>query len=127
MQLWLLSDCIQHCQERPGDPSLQDYAAEQCCKYLINTSNGVITELSYWRLLCRAFKNDTPRPPVTTITEDCMQVNYTNLELRLPAWRQFLRDIFHEAVVILDHDLLFDISSLKAYPTSSLRNDLNYP
>ncbi len=127
MQLWLLGHCMQHCQDASAGPNLQDYAVEQCRQHLVNTSSGAIAELSYWRLLCKASKNDTPRPPVTTVTDDCMQVNHANLELRLPAWRQFLRDIFYEAAGILDHDLLFDISSLKAFPASSLRDDLNHP
>ncbi len=124
MQLWLLGHCIQRCKDKSPGLDLSDYATEQCRLHLINTSRGPIAELSYWRLMVRSSKNDTPRPPVTTVTDDCMQINHASIELRLPAWRRFLRDIFCEASKLLVHSLLFDLSDLTTYTASSLRDDL---
>ena len=124
MQLWLLDHCIRHCEEISPALDLSDYAAEQCRLHLVNTSGGPMAELSYWRLITRSSKNDTPRPPVTTLTDDCMQVNHADLELRLPAWRQFLRDVLHEASELLENTLLFDLSNLPTYTASSLHDNL---
>lgn len=124
MQLWLIGHCIQYCRVDQGNRSMQDYATEQCRLHLVNTSNGAIAELSYWRLMARSAKNDIPRPPTTTMTDDCMQVNHASLELRLPAWRHFLRDILYEADSLLTNELLFKISGLAVYPASSLYDDL---
>lgn len=58
------------------------------------------------------------------MTDDCMQVNHASLELRLPAWRHFLRDILYEADSLLTNELLFKISGLAVYPASSRYDDL---
>ncbi|KAL2036412.1 hypothetical protein N7G274_010874 [Stereocaulon virgatum] len=123
MQLWLLGHCIQHCEDTSTGLDLSDYATEQCRLHLINTSRGPIAELSYWRLMVRSSKNDNPRPPMTIVTDDCMQVNHECLELRLPAWRRFLQDILTEASELLEQSLLFDLSDLTTYTASSLRDD----
>ncbi|KAL8688231.1 MAG: hypothetical protein Q9218_005804 [Villophora microphyllina] len=125
MQLWLLGYCIRTCRERPDGPTLDDFVEEQCRSTLVNTAPTAMGELSYWRLLCRSAKNDTPRPPVTTITDDCMMVQHGALELRLPAWRQYLRELLHEATSLLDGELLFGLTGLKTFPVSSLRDNLN--
>ncbi|KAL2040046.1 hypothetical protein N7G274_007449 [Stereocaulon virgatum] len=100
MQLWLLGHCIQHCEDTSTGLDLSDYATEQCRLHLINTSRGPIAELSYWRLMVRSSKNDNPRPPMTIVTDDCMQ-----------------------ASELLEQSLLFDLSDLTTYTASSLRDD----
>jgi len=121
MQLFLLGDCLQEYKETSG---LAEYTSDQCQRYLVNTTAGAIAELSCWRLISKSPRNDTPRPPMTTMTEDCMQVNHADLELRIPAWRRFLREAFNEAVGILDDELLFDIPGLRVFPVDTLRDNL---
>ena len=53
-----------------------------------------------------------------------MQVNHVNLELRLPAWRRFLRETLSEASELLVYSLLFDLSDVTTYTTSGLRDDM---
>jgi len=56
--------------------------------------------------------------------EDCIQVNYADLELRIPIWRRFLREAFSEVVSILNDELLFDMPGLRAFPVNTLRDNL---
>lgn len=124
MQLWLLGHCITHCQSQDPPLRLQSYVREQCQLHLVNTSAGPIAELSCWRLLCQNSKNDAPRPPVTTITDDCMQINHADLEVRLSPWRQSLQQFLSDAFEILNEELLLGLAGLTAFSVTSLKDNL---
>lgn len=124
MQLWLLGHCITHCQSQDPPLRLQSYVREQCQLHLVNTSAGPIAELSCWRLLCQNSKNDAPRPPVTTITDDCMQINHADLEVRLSPWRQSLQQFLSDACEILNDELLLGLAGLKAFSVTSLKDNM---
>ena len=124
MQLWLLSYCLHQHRRQSPQPTLQDFVRDQCQLHLINTTSGPIAELSYWRLITRAARNDAAHPPVTTITDNCMQVNHGDIELRLPAWRQALQALLREAISILDTDLLFGLGGLIDRPADSLQDNM---
>ena len=124
MQLWLLGYCLQQYQHQVPKSTLQDFVLSQCQSHLVNTTNSPIAELSYWRLLCRAARSDNPKPPVTTITDDCLQVNHADIELRLPAWRHALRTLLYEAAELLNTSLLFGLQGLADYPVESLQDNM---
>ena len=124
MQLWLLSHCIQQYQRQDPPSTLQDFVQAQCQLYLVNTTPSPIAELSFWRLLSRAARSDNPKLPVTTLTDDCMQVNHANIELRLPAWRHALRTLLSEAADLLNDSLLFGLEGLADYPVESLQDNM---
>ena len=124
MQLWLLGYCISQQRRQSPRPRLEDIVQEQCRLHLVNTTPGPMAELSFWRLLTKAARNDTTHPPVTTITDDCMQVNHADITLRVPAWRQALQVLIGEATEILNTDLLFDLRGLIDRPVSSLQDNM---
>ena len=124
MQLWLLSHCLQQQMRQDPPSTLQDLVRAQCQLYMVNTTPGPIAELSCWRLLCHAARNDNPRPPVTTLTDDCMVVNHADVELRLPQWRKALETLLREAANILNDTLLFGLQGLADYPVESLHDNM---
>ena len=124
MQLWLLSHCSQQYVHQVPPSTLEDFVRAQCQLYLVNTTPGPIAELSFWRLLCKAARNDNPQPPVTTLTENYTQVNHADIGLRLPRWRNALQALMREAADILNDTLLFGLQGLADYPVESLQDNM---
>ena len=70
IQLVLLGAYIAEYDTSTGPRALQTYIEHQCRRYLQNTNSVPIAELSHWRLMSWATRNDTIRAPATTVSPD---------------------------------------------------------
>ena len=123
MQLWLLGYCMQQRQQPGPQPTLTELVQARCKTHLVNTSEGPIAQLSFWRLICNKAGSDAVQHPHTTVTQDCMQINHGPLELRLDSWRSFLQQLLAEASLILEEELLLAVKELPRYPIAALHDD----
>ena len=119
MQLWLLDFCMLE-QERSFARELLPIVRQQCARYLVNTATSSISELSYWRLLFWTTKNDSVRHSVTTINDDCTQINHATVNLNIEIWREGLRTMLDAAREILKNTLLLGLGEAPRFPMDTL-------
>jgi len=121
MQLWLLGYCLRESRQTQGSHAdVEHLIREQCALFLKNSVSSPISELCWWRLLCWTASNDSVLHPVTTVDENCTQINHRSVQLNLETWRQGLRALLTSAHQICEDTLLLNLHEAPEHHVENL-------